>query len=86
MGALLHEIVALLRKQLPQLKIECRELSFGGDMRDVALSGGKIARVLGFRTEWDVEKGIEEIRNAIESGLIKEPLSPRYRNHQFIVN
>lgn len=33
-----------------------------------------------------LEEGIREVKEAIESGLIQDPFSPRYRNHQFIVN
>jgi hypothetical protein len=55
-------------------------------MRDVAVSCEKIGRVLGFRARRGVEDGIVEIRDAIESGLIKDPSSAKYRNHLFIVN
>ena len=54
-------------------------------MRDVAVSCEKIGRVLGLRARRSLEQGVLEVREAIESGLIKEPLSPRYRNHQFIL-
>jgi hypothetical protein len=50
-----------------------------------AVSCEKIGRVLGFRARREVEDGIVEIRDAIESGLIKDPSSATYRNHQFIV-
>jgi len=80
-----HQVVELVRKHVPQVEVEYRDLSFGGDMRDVAVSCDKIARVLGFRARRDVEEGIIEVREAIGTGLIKEPLSSRYRNHQFIV-
>jgi nucleoside-diphosphate-sugar epimerase len=80
------ELVELIRKNVPAVEIEYRDLSFGEDMRDVAVSCEKIGRVLGFRTRRGVEDGIVEIRDAIESGLIKEPSSAKYRNHQFIVN
>jgi|GEM_PF-3406030 len=68
------------------VEIEYRELSFGEDMRDVAVSFEKIGRVLGFRARRGVEGGIVEIRDAIETGLIKDPSSAKYRNNQFIVN
>jgi nucleoside-diphosphate-sugar epimerase len=79
-------LVELIRKNVPAVEIEYRDLSFGEDMRDVAVSCEKIGRVLGFRARRGVEDGIVEIRDAIESGLIKDPASAKYRNHQFIVN
>ena len=81
-----HEVVELVRKHVPQVEVEHRDLSFGGDMRDVAVSCEKIGRILGFRAQRRVEDGVIEIRDAIESGLITEPSSVKYRNHQFIVN
>jgi nucleoside-diphosphate-sugar epimerase len=80
------ELVELVRKYVPAVEVEARDLSFGEDMRDVAVSCEKIGRVLGFRAQRRVEDGVVEIRDAIESGLIKEPSSAKYRNHQFIVN
>jgi nucleoside-diphosphate-sugar epimerase len=80
------ELVELIRRNVPAMEIEYRDLSFGEDMRDVAVSCEKIDRVLGFRARRGVEDGIVEIRDAIESGLIKDPSSAKYRNHQFIVN
>jgi nucleoside-diphosphate-sugar epimerase len=81
-----HGVVELVRKHVPHVEVEHRDLSFGGDMRDVAVSGEKLARTLGFRAQRGVEDGICEVKGALESGLIKDPFAPRYRNHQFIVN
>lgn len=81
-----HDVVELVRKHVPQVAVEYRDLSFGGDMRDVAVSGEKLARTLGFRAQRSLEQGIVEVKEALESGLIKDPFAPRYRNHQFIVN
>lgn len=79
-----HEVAELVRKQVPQVCVEYRDLSFGEDMRDVAVSAEKIGRVLGFRARRSLEEGIREVKEALESGLIQDPFSPRYRNHQFI--
>src|SRR4029077_20441871 len=80
------QLVELIRKNVPAVEIEYRDVSFGEDMRDVAVSCGNVGRVVGFRARRGVEDGIVEIRDAIESGLIKDPSSAKYRNHQFIVN
>lgn len=68
------------------VEVEYRDLSFGGDMRDVAVSCRKIRERLGFEAGISVQEGVLEVRDAIQSGLIKEPLSDRYRNHRFIVH
>lgn len=79
------EIVRMVCEAVPGVAIEHRDLSFGSDMRDVAVSCRKIADRCRFRAELTVEHGIREIRDAIMSGLIKEPSSERYRNHAPIV-
>ena len=79
-------MVELVRKHVPAVEVEYRDLSFGEDMRDVAVSGEKIERVLGFRARRSVEDGVVEVRDAIANGLIRDPASSQYRNHQFIIN
>ena len=79
------EIIGLVRKHITGVALEERDLSFGSDMRDVAVSCEKIRDRLGFRAEIDVEHGIIEVRDAITSGLIREPDSPRYRNHDLVI-
>lgn len=80
------EIVEMVRAAIPDTDVEYRDLTFGGDMRDVAVSCAKIARALGFRAGISVQDGIREVRDAIRDGVIYDPTSPRYRNHSFSVN
>ncbi|MBI4609932.1 MAG: NAD(P)-dependent oxidoreductase [Candidatus Rokubacteria bacterium] len=79
------EIAGLVCKAVADVAIEQRNLSFGGDMRDVTVSCRKIQARVGFRVRISVEEGIREVRDALQSGLIHEPRSARYRNHTFIV-
>jgi nucleoside-diphosphate-sugar epimerase len=79
------QIVELVQKYVEQTEVEYKDLSFGGDMRDIRVSFAKIRRILGYEPGTGLEEGIREVRDAITSGLIKEPLHNRYRNAQFIV-
>jgi nucleoside-diphosphate-sugar epimerase len=79
------EIVALVKKHVNGVKITHKELSFGGDMRDITVSFAKIKQHLGFQPKITVEDGILEVRDALEQGLIKKAMDSRYRNAQFIV-
>ena len=45
------QIVALVLKRMPETTVEYKNLTFGGDMRDITVSFGKIKRELGFRSE-----------------------------------
>ena len=79
------EIVGLVLKRMPETVVEYKDLTFGGDMRDIAVSFEKIRRVLGFDTTLSVDDGIREVLHALKSGLIRTPLDEKYRNAQFIV-
>jgi nucleoside-diphosphate-sugar epimerase len=79
------QIVSLVLKRLPETIVQYKDLTFGGDMRDITVSFDKIVRELNFRAELNVDDGVREIVHALRTGLIREPLHERYRNAQFIV-
>lgn len=79
------EIIAMVCGQIPGVEVERRDLSFGSDMRDVAISCRKIEERLGFSARLTVQDGIREVREAIASGLIADPRLERYRDHSLIV-
>jgi nucleoside-diphosphate-sugar epimerase len=79
------QIVDLVLKRLPETEVEYKDLTFGGDMRDITVSFAKIQRELGFKTVLDVDDGIRNLLFALKTGLIRNPMDARYRNAQFIV-
>jgi nucleoside-diphosphate-sugar epimerase len=79
------QVVALVLKRMPETTVEYKDLTFGGDMRDITVSFARIQRELGFETQRDVDDGIREVLFALKSGLIRNPTDERYRNAQFIV-
>ncbi len=79
------EIVALVLKRLPETNVNYKDITFGGDMRDISVSFEKIRTALGFKAQQTVDDGVREVLNALRSGLISNPNDPRYRNARFIV-
>lgn len=79
------EIVGLVLKRMPETVVEYKDLTFGGDMRDITVSFEKIRQVLGFDTTLSVDDGVREVLHVLKSGLIRNPLDEKYRNAQFIV-
>ena len=79
------EIVGLVLKRMPETVVEYKDLTFGGDMRDITVSFEKIRRVLGFDTTLNVDDGIREVLYVLKSGVIRNPVDEKYRNAQFIV-
>jgi len=79
------DIVRLVLKRMPETVVEYKDLTFGGDMRDITVSFAKIKQVLGFETTLDVDDGIRDLLFALKSGMIRNPNDEKYRNAQFIV-
>ncbi len=79
------DIVRLILKRMPETIVEYKNLTFGGDMRDITVSFAKIKNVLGFETKLNVDDGIREILFALKTGIIRNPTDEKYRNAQFIV-
>jgi nucleoside-diphosphate-sugar epimerase len=79
------DIVRLVLKRMPETVVSYKDLTFGGDMRDISVSFAKIKSILGFETKFDVDDGIRELWFALRTGLIRNPNDERYRNAQFIV-
>jgi nucleoside-diphosphate-sugar epimerase len=79
------EIVNLILKRMPETVVDYKDLTFGGDMRDITVSFEKIKRELGYETTLNVDDGIRELIFALKSGLIRNPHDEKYRNAQFIV-
>ena len=80
-----EEIIRLVQKYVSGLEIQYKDLTFGGDMRDIRVSFDKINRVLGYTTKYTVEDGIRELAEAIQSGFLADPNGARHRNAKFIV-
>jgi nucleoside-diphosphate-sugar epimerase len=79
------EIVQIVLRRLPETVVQYKDMTFGGDMRDITVSFEKIRSALGFETRFTAEDGVREVLHAIRTGLISNPLDHRYRNAQFIV-
>ncbi len=79
------EIVGFVIKRMPETVVQYKDLTFGGDMRDITVSFEKIRRELGFNAELTVDDGVRELVHALRTGLIRDPQDERYRNAQFIV-
>jgi nucleoside-diphosphate-sugar epimerase len=79
------EIVALILKRLPETHVNYKDMTFGGDMRDIRVSFDKIQRQLGFETRLTADDGVREVLHALRSGIFRNPMDSQHRNAQFIV-
>ena len=79
------EIVGLVIKRLPDTVVTYKDLTFGGDMRDISVSFEHIRRDLGFDTQLTVDYGVREIVHVLHDGLIRNPHDEKYTNARFVV-
>lgn len=54
------------------------------DPNDYRVSFGKIRKLLGFKPEWTVEKGIQQVMDAIQAGQVVDYKEPQYSNIKFL--
>jgi len=79
------EIVTLILKRLPETVVHYKDMTFGGDMRDITVSYEKIQEKLGFKANRTVDDGVREVLHALRDEVFSSPYDQRYRNAQFIV-
>ena len=79
------EIVGLVIKRLPETVVTYKDLTFGGDIRDISISFDKIHRELGFNAEMTVDDGVREVVHTLRTGIIRNPQDEKYTNARFIV-
>jgi nucleoside-diphosphate-sugar epimerase len=80
------DIVGLITRRLPETSVSYKDMTFGGDMRDITVSFEKIKTELGFAARFTAEDGVREVLSALKSGLIRDPQDVHYRNSHFIVS
>jgi len=80
-----EDVVNLIRHQI-DVDVKYKDLSFGGDMRDITVSFDKLKKHHDFQSSKYVSDGIMEIKSFIEAGIIKNPMDSKYRNAKFIVS
>ena len=79
------QIANLVLKRMPETVVESKDLTFGGDMREISVAFEKVRQRLGFQATCNLDDGVREGLYALRSGLIQDPQNQRYRNAQFIV-
>ncbi len=79
------QIVGFVLKRLPDTHVVYKDLTFGGDMRDITVSFDKIEDRLGFQASLSVENGVREVVHALRTGIIQNPRDERFTNSRFIV-
>lgn len=72
-----------VRNHFPDLLIEQTEMPFQ-DTRNYRVSGEKAQSVLGFKALSSIDDGIEEVKELLVTGRLKDVNNPRYTNQGFL--
>jgi len=77
------EIIEMIRPYIPDIEVEYTDRPLDGDMQETQVSFEKLDPIPGYRASISVPEGIQEVHEAITSGLISEPFSPKHRGGSF---
>ena len=77
------DLAQRMRRYFPNLTIERAERRFE-DPRNYRVSSEKAARILSLSAKLGVGQGIEELKEILESGRLKDLDNPRYTNQGFL--
>jgi len=78
----IKQVAELIQKRVPSAKIISNDEIT--DKRNYWVNFNKISRTLGFVPEWTVERGIDQVIEAIRSGKIKDYRDAKYSNIEFL--
>ncbi len=79
------EVVNFVLKRLPESEVHYKDITFGGDMRDIKVSFAKFHDKFNFNPKYTVDDGVKEVLHALRNQIIRDPHDWRYRNARFIV-
>jgi nucleoside-diphosphate-sugar epimerase len=74
------ELVELIKAELGDADLEIEYLAQEDDPRDYRVSFDRFERAFDFGSHRTVRDGVREVLAAVRSGVIEDPLDPRYRN------
>jgi nucleoside-diphosphate-sugar epimerase len=78
----INQIAETIQRHVPLAKIVHK--GDGNDRRNYWVSFGKINRTLGFKPNWTVDQGVEQVIEAIASGKVLDYRDAKYSNVLFL--
>ncbi len=78
----IQQVGELIHQRVPTAELLCSGTD--GDRRDYRVNFSKIRNMLDFKPEWNVEQGVEQVIQAIQSGEVTNYTSAMYSNVKFL--
>jgi len=74
----LNQLVNMVKQLVPGIFVEIRDEK--AELTGYRLSCSKLGKILDFKPQWSVLKGMEQVRDAVARGDFPDPYDPRYTN------
>jgi nucleoside-diphosphate-sugar epimerase len=78
----LQQVGEVIRRLVPNAEII--HMGSDSDRRNYRVNFSKIQRVLGFKPNWTLEEGVQQVIDALRSGVIADYRDARYSNVKFL--
>lgn len=77
------DVAYQIRNHFPDAKINITEMQFQ-DARNYRVNGAKAKEILGWRSRWSIDDGIDQIKELVETKRLVDLTNPRYTNQKFL--
>lgn len=84
MNYTIGQVGELIHQKIPEAKLIVGGMD--GDLRNYRVNFDKAERILGFKPQWTLEEGIDEVAAAVRSGGIVDYSEPQYSNVKHLMN
>jgi len=78
----ISDVGELIHKMIPDAELINKD--FDSDRRNYRVNFSKIRNTLEFKTQWTLEKGIQQVIDAIDNGKIQDYREAKYSNVKFL--
>lgn len=77
------DVAYQIRSHFPDAKVNVTEMQFQ-DARNYRVNGNKAREILGWKSKWSIDDGIDEIKELVETKRLKDLKNPRYTNQKYL--
>ncbi len=80
-----EDLARIIMDLIPGIRIVHKDITFGGYRRNFQIDPDRMLHDLGFRPAVSTRDGLDEVRSALNLGLIRDPASDFHHNARFPV-
>ncbi len=77
------DVAYQIRNHFPDAVINVTEMQFQ-DARNYRVNGAKAKEILGWKSKWSIDDGIDQVKDLVETKRLVDLSNPRYTNQKFL--